>query len=117
MKKLLLFLLVPLGLLSYQPVQRHAADPVKVAAIFSLSGDAREDNSSTIVGLKYAIDYYNKHGGINGRQIELVLLDNKSTPAGSKVAAEAAVKAHVVAIIGSGWSSHSMEAADRKSVV
>lgn len=110
MKKFLLFLLFPLVQLSYGQGPRHTADPVKVAAIYSLSGDAQEDNSSTIVGLKYGIDYFNKHGGINGRKIELVLFDNKSTPEGSKVAAEEAVKAHVVAIIGSGWSSHSMEA-------
>lgn len=111
MNKLILCLLVFLVVQPSRQSQGHAPDPIKFAAIFSVTGDAREDNSSTIVGLNYAVDYFNKHGGVHGRKIEMDLIDNKSSPEGSKVAAEEAVKAHVVAIIGSGWSAHSMEAA------
>jgi branched-chain amino acid transport system substrate-binding protein len=111
MNKLILFLLFPLVLVSYRQGPRPAADPVKVAAIFATSGDAREDNSSAVKGVKYAVDYFNKHGGINGRMIDLTVIDNKSTLEGSRLAAEEAVKEHVTAIIGCGWSSHSMEVA------
>ncbi|MEA3436819.1 MAG: ABC transporter substrate-binding protein, partial [Thermodesulfobacteriota bacterium] len=47
-------------------------------------------------------------GGVLGKKIELIEFDNKSTPIGSKVAADMAVKANVSAIIGAAYSSHTL---------
>ena len=111
MNKFFVCLLLSVLFLSYREGGHNNSDPVKVAVIFSVTGEASGDNAGAVVGAKYAIDYFNKHVGINGRPIEMHLLDNKSTEEGSRLAAEEAVKEHVVAIIGASWSSHSMEVA------
>lgn len=88
-----------------------ASDSIKIAAIYAFSGPAAEANRSSVRGVRLAVDEINAAGGIAGRTIELLELDNQSSPIGSKVAADAAVKADVVAIIGAAYSSHSMAVA------
>ena len=85
-----------------------SAETVKVASIFAFSGMAASANSIPVQGVRYGVEEINRRGGILGRQIELIELDNKSTPIGSKVAADLAVKKDVIAIIGASWSSHSL---------
>ena len=85
-----------------------AAEAVKVASIYAHSGAAASANSSPYTGVRYGVAEINRRGGILGRPVELVELDNRSTPIGSKVAADQAVKAGVIAIIGASWSSHSL---------
>lgn len=85
-----------------------AADSVKVAAIFSLSGIAAEHNAPMLRMAKLAVDSVNQNGGILGRQLELVVIDNKSTPIGSAQAAQNAADMDVTAVIGAHWSSHSL---------
>ncbi len=88
-----------------------ASDSIKIAAIYAFSGPAAEANHSSVRGVRFAVDEINAAGGIAGRTIELLELDNQSSPIGSKVAADAAVKADVVAIIGAAYSAHSMAVA------
>lgn len=88
-----------------------ASEPIKIAAIFGYSGKAAASNQASYLGVKYGVEEINRRGGILGRPIELVELDNKSTPIGSKVAADKAVKMGVTAIIGASWSSHSLAVA------
>lgn len=88
-----------------------SAETIKVASIFAFSGVAAPSNRASILGVRYGVEEINRRGGISGRQIELIELDNRSTPIGSKVAADKAVKENVVAIIGASWSSHSIAAA------
>jgi branched-chain amino acid transport system substrate-binding protein len=88
-----------------------SAETVKIASIFAFTGIAAPANQASILGVRYGIEEVNRRGGILGRQIELIELDNRSTPIGSKVAAEQAVKKNVVAIIGASWSSHSIAVA------
>ena len=84
------------------------AEPVKIAAIFALSGKAAQSNKPAILGTKLAVDEINQAGGVLGQQMELLVLDNNSSPIGSHLAAQQAVDAGVAAIIGSVWSSHSL---------
>lgn len=84
----------------------HAGEYVKIAAIFSQSGIAAEQNSTSLRGVRLAVRRVKKSGGILGRLIDLYVFDNKSTPIGSKIAAQQAVDANVSAIIGPAWSSH-----------
>ena len=86
-------------------------EPIPVAAIFSVTGPAAEANAPSILGVRFAVDEINQSGGIGGRPLNLLLLDNRSTPIGSKVAADQAVAARVAAIIGASWSSHSIAVA------
>ncbi|MBF0303148.1 MAG: ABC transporter substrate-binding protein [Desulfamplus sp.] len=92
-----------------------AAETIKVAAIMAKSGEAIQqlegDTTPALVGIRYAIEDINKQGGVLGKQIELLEFDNKSMAIGAKLAAEEAVKAGVVAILGDVWSSHSLAVA------
>jgi branched-chain amino acid transport system substrate-binding protein len=83
-------------------------EPIKIGAIFALSGKAKNSNNSAVLGVRLAVEEINAAGGLLGRPIELLMLDNESTPIGSHLAAEAANRAGVAAIIGASWSSHSL---------
>jgi branched-chain amino acid transport system substrate-binding protein len=85
-----------------------AAQPVKIAAIFSLSGIAAAHNEPLIPLIGLAVDELNQQGGLLGHRVELTVFDNQSTPIGSKMAAENAVRLGVIAVIGAHWSSHSL---------
>ena len=88
-----------------------AAEPVKIAAIFAQTGIAAVNNAPYSQMIELAIEELNRKGGLLGRSVELILLDNKSTPLGSMSAAKKAVQLQVTAVIGAIWSSHSLAAA------
>jgi branched-chain amino acid transport system substrate-binding protein len=83
-------------------------EPIKIGAIFALSGKAENSNKGAVFGAQLAVQEINQTGGLLGQKLILLLLDNNSTPIGSHVAAETAAAAGVKAIIGSLWSSHSL---------
>jgi len=85
-----------------------AEDPIKIAVILSETGIAAEDNLPAINAAKLAVDEINLKNQSSGKQFEMILLDNQSTPIGSKNAAETAATLNVAAVIGASWSSHSM---------
>ncbi len=91
----------------------NAEDPpsIKIASIYALSGVATESNRPSVIGVREAVTALNRRGGILGRPIKLIEIDNLSTPIGSQVAAQKAARMGVCAIIGSAWSSHSMAVA------
>jgi len=86
-------------------------ETLKIAAIYALTGKAAESSRSSIDGVIHAVNEINASGGVAGKKIELIILDNQSTPIGSKVAADKAVEKGVTAIIGAAWSSHSLAVA------
>ena len=88
-----------------------AVETVKIASIHGFSGIASVSNRASYTGVRLGVEEINRQGGILGRPIELIELDNRSTPIGSKIAAKQAIEANVVAILGPSWSSHSIAAA------
>jgi branched-chain amino acid transport system substrate-binding protein len=101
-----------LSLLLFFPLnQGHAADAIRVAAIFAYSGAAASSNLPSILGARWATEEINRDGGVRGRSIQLMEIDNLSTAIGSKVAADKAIRAGVTAIIGPAWSTHALAAA------
>ena len=56
------------------------ADPIRIAYIDPLSGPFAATGESGLNQFKYAADAVNKAGGVLGRQIEIVPLDNKASP-------------------------------------
>src|SRR5690606_20848839 len=66
------------------PVQR---EPILVASIFSLSGEAREDNLGAVEGVRFAVEEANARGGVLGSQLKLIEIDNQSTVEGARAAA------------------------------
>ena len=88
-----------------------AVEPIKIAAIFAESGIAVTNNTPHIQAVKLAVKEVNRKGGVLGRPLELFILDNRSTPIGSSVAAQQAVELDVTAVIGAAFSSHSLRIA------
>jgi len=85
-----------------------AAESLRVAAIFATSGIAAQHNEPLLKMTQFAVETINRNGGVLGKKIELVVLDNESTPIGSAMAAQDAVTSGVLAVIGGHWSSHSL---------
>ncbi len=85
-----------------------AAEPVKIGAVFSVTGIAAIHNAPLIEMVRLAADEINDEGGLLGRSVRLIMLDNKSTPIGSRLAGEEAIRIKTAAVIGAHWSSHSL---------
>ncbi len=88
-----------------------AKESIRIAAIFAKTGIASVQNAPYIQMVEFGVEEINSRGGILGQPVELIVLDNKSTPIGSALAAQQAVNLKVVAVVGSGLSSHSLAAA------
>ena len=104
----LLSLLIAMAFLFLNASFPEAAETVRVASIFAKTGKATSGNATALNGIRFAVEELNQQGGILGKQIELIELDNKSTALGSKVAAKKAVKSNVITVFGANWSSHSL---------
>jgi len=85
-----------------------AGDSIKIAAIFSQSGEAMQNSFEHLETIKLAVAEINQSGGVLGRSISLVEIDNESSSLGSRKAAHKAVGLDVVAVIGGSWSSHAL---------
>jgi len=57
-----------------------AAKPFKIGSEQPLSGPGAPGGKTAVVGLEMARDRINKNGGINGRPVELVIVDDESKP-------------------------------------
>jgi len=82
--------------------------PIKIGAIFSLTGIAAPHNQPMLEITQLAISHLNDNGGVLGRPLELIVFDNLSTPIGSAQAAHHIVEQDMTAVIGAHWSSHSL---------
>ncbi|QTA90109.1 Amino acid ABC transporter, substrate binding protein [Desulfonema magnum] len=111
MKKILMLNVICLYLSLVAAGQVVASETVKIASVFAQTSVASVSNAPSIQGVRIAVSEINKQGGILGKKIELLEIDNRSTPEGSKAAAEKAAEQGVVAIIGANWNAHSMEVA------
>jgi branched-chain amino acid transport system substrate-binding protein len=58
-----------------------AAKPYKIGSEQPLSGVGALGGKTAVVGLQMAADRINKNGGINGRPVELDIVDDQSSPA------------------------------------
>lgn len=86
--------------------------PYNIAAIFCLTGQGANSNRSSVLGTRLAVNEINTNGGLLGHNLNLILLDNMSTPIGASLAANEAIKAGVIGIIGAQWSSQSIAIAN-----
>jgi len=58
-----------------------AEKPFRIGSEQPLSGAAADGGKTAVVGLQMAVDRINKKGGVNGRPVELVIVDDASSPA------------------------------------
>ena len=104
---MVLFLWTVLG----PPPFTQAREPVMMAVILARTGIAAEDNRPAIRAAQVALDEVNEAGGLLGRPVKMTLIDNGSTPIGSKHAAQRAKELEATAVIGPFWSSHALQTA------
>ncbi len=80
------------------------AQPVKVGAIFPLSGGAGPQGQHLVKSIEAMAALINESGGVMGRPIEIVARDDESTPAVGVSRANELISAGVSVII-EGWNS------------
>lgn len=56
------------------------SDPIKVAIVYGLTGAYAGTGATFMLGFNATVDDINANGGIDGRQIEVTLIDDKSDP-------------------------------------
>lgn len=88
-----------------------AQQSIRIAAIFASSGQAAAADVSSLQGVRWAVDEINAAGGVLGRPLEVIELDNRSTPIGANAAAKQADASFAAAIIGPGYSSQALAVA------
>jgi branched-chain amino acid transport system substrate-binding protein len=90
----------------------HAADPIKIGEIASLTGKEAAFGQSSHKGTTLAIEQLNAGGGALGRPLELLVEDNQSKSGESATVARKLVsREKVVALLGEVASSRSLEIA------
>jgi branched-chain amino acid transport system substrate-binding protein len=83
-----------------------AQETIKLGLIAPLSGSVALDGQQQAEGGRFAVEQFNKAGGLAGKQIELVVEDGECKPAASTAAAEKlATKDRVLAFSGAFCSS------------
>jgi len=87
-----------------------ASEPIKIGVIAAKSGAAANNHRRIFLSARLAVEQINLKGGVLGKQIELIELDNKTTSLGSKITAQKAVSENVTAVIGCVRSSNSLAA-------
>ena len=79
---LLLCALIASGCLRFGPRR----EKVRIGVFISLTGSTADYGLSTINGIRMAAEEVNSAGGLDGRQIELLIEDTRSTDYGTSVA-------------------------------
>jgi len=88
---------------------KQAAAPIKVGAIFAVTGGAANLGAPEARTAEAFVENLNKAGGINGRQVQLIVKDSASTPAQAiSLAKQLIDEEKVVAIIGPSTSGETM---------
>lgn len=90
-----------------QPGETEPERPLKVGLIGPATGEGAEIGKMTFEGAKMAAEEFNGAGGVGGRPIEIIPVDNKGEAGATKEALQKLVSENVAAIIGAptGWST------------
>lgn len=76
MKKLLLSSLISMTV----AFSANAADTIKIAVAGATTGPVAQYGQMQVDGTKVAVDEINKAGGVNGKQLEMVVYDDACEP-------------------------------------
>ncbi len=87
----------------------NKTDPIKVGVIAPLTGSQASIGTAVVKGINLAAKKINESGGINGRQLEMVTLDDRNTPDEAVSAARRLIsESNVNVILGSVGSSSTL---------
>jgi branched-chain amino acid transport system substrate-binding protein len=87
------------------PVYAQPAETIKIGVIQPLSGPVAASGNYVRMGAEIARDWINGRGGVLGRQIQLLIEDNKSDPKEAATAAEKLIVRDKVPLIMGAWGS------------
>lgn len=76
-----LFIIVATGIILGLSSVGHTQVPIKIGANLSLSGGYAGTGVAIKYGILFAQDKINKEGGVLGRKLEILMVDNESKPA------------------------------------
>ena len=113
MKRILISSIIIASLLTAFACQPGSGgDKVKIGVFMSMTGDTANFGISSTNGIKLAADEVNAAGGINGKQIELDVQDDRSDPSeAATIVTKFVTQDGVAAILGEVASSRSIAAA------
>ena len=80
-------------------------DPIKIGVIQPLSGPVAASGNYVRMGAEIARDWINQRGGVLGKQVQLLIEDNKSDPKEAATAAEKLIVKDKVPVIVGAWGS------------
>ena len=99
---------ITVGVLNLQ-----AADAIKIGFTPPVTGAAAAEGALQIKAIKLAVKQINAAGGVNGKQINLIIVDNQSTNPGALAALQKAVEQEkVLALVGSVKSTQILAMSD-----
>jgi branched-chain amino acid transport system substrate-binding protein len=112
MKRIVIASLLIAGLLSACQPQNGGGDKVRIGVFMSTTGTTANFGISSVNGIKMAADEINKAGGINGKQVELLVQDDRSDASeAATIVTKFVTQDQVNAVIGEVASSRSIAAA------
>lgn len=113
MKKYLALLLTMIMVLSLATGcgSKKETGPIRIGVIAPLSGGGTSYGINIQYGTKMAIDEINKDGGINGRKLEMVIVDDATNPSEAVTAMQKLVDQEKVDVVVGGWGSSQVLAA------
>jgi branched-chain amino acid transport system substrate-binding protein len=112
MKRILIASLLLAGLLNGCQPQNGGGDKVRVGVFMSTTGSTANFGISSVNGIKMAADEINAAGGINGKQVELLVQDDRSDASeAATIVTKFVTQDQVNAVIGEVASSRSIAAA------
>ena len=82
-----------------------AAGPIKVGTLEALTGPGAAFGTNILQGLQMAVDEMNEKGGLLGRKIEIISIDDAAQPAQSVSAMTRLIYQDKVDIVIGGWGS------------
>lgn len=86
-------------------VLAQGGEPIRIGVVQTLSGPAANLGKEILLGAQIAADQVNAAGGVLGRKVELVIRDDKGTPADALSAARELSSAGVNLVLGSSTSA------------
>ena len=82
-----------------QPPAQKESGTIKIGVMYPLTGDAASYGQPILKTTKFAADDINAKGGINGKNIELVIEDSKCNPKDGNAAAQKLINVDKVKVI------------------
>jgi branched-chain amino acid transport system substrate-binding protein len=112
MKRILIASIIVVSLLSACTPNGGGGDKVRIGVFMSTTGTTANFGISSVNGIKLATDEINAAGGINGKQVELLVQDDRSDPSeAATIVTKFVTQDQVHGIIGEVASSRSLAAA------